>query len=320
VVSRIIFLGTPGFAVPSLRALIQSPLHEVVAVITQPDRKAGRGQKLSSPPVKLLAAQHDIPVCQVQSLRKDPEALALLKRMHPDLCIVVAFGQILKAEFFDYPPFGTLNVHASLLPAYRGAAPVAHTILNGETESGATIMKIDEGMDTGDVLKQRSVAITPEMTSGDLESLLAQVGADLLLETIPGFIEGDIKPVPQDHELATYAPKIDREKGCLDWSLGAPQLHNMVRAFNPWPGAFFHYGQQVVKVWRTSVAHAAPTAENVKPGTVLELTDNKLLVQCGNKTVLALNELQMPNRKRIGGRDFMNGCQLKHGDRLSPEF
>jgi methionyl-tRNA formyltransferase len=310
-------LGTPEFAVPSLDALIQSPQHEVVCLITQPDRKAGRGQQLTPPPTKVLAEKHGVPIFQFQRLRKSPEALTLLGELRPDLCVVVAFGQILEPEFFDLPPHGTLNVHASLLPAYRGAAPIVHAILNGESESGVTIMKIDAGMDTGDVLSEESVQIPENMTAGELEKLLAVKGADLLLRSLDGYLKGSIEPVPQDHDLATYAPRFDKGIAHLDWGVEASRVHNTVRALNPWPGATFKWQGKEVKLWRTRLVAEHLSRGPQPPGSVVEIRRGSFLVRCGNDTVIELGELQLPNRKRVSAKDFLNGCQLKVGDLLT---
>lgn len=315
--SRVAFLGTPEFAVPSLDALIQSPHHEVVCLITQPDRKAGRGQKLTPPPTKILAERYGVPVFQFQSLRKSPEAIAVLKELCPELCVVVAFGQILKPDFFAFPPFGTLNVHASILPSYRGAAPIVHSILNGEAETGVTIMKIDAGMDTGDIVSQQGVSISANMTAGELEAVMAREGAELLLRTLDGYLSGDLKPRSQDHSLATYAPRFDKGIAQLEWSLDASQLHNTVRAMNPWPGATFRWRGEAVKVWRSRLVAEDVSRPSHEPGSIIELRKDSFLVQCGGNTVIALQELQLPNRSRVGAQDFLNGCQLKTGDHLA---
>jgi len=316
-VSRVAFLGTPEFAVPSLDALIQSPDHEVVCLITQPDRKAGRGQKLTPPPTKVLAQKYGVPIFQFRSLRKSPEAIAVLEKLCPDCCAVVAFGQILKPEFFDFPPCGTLNVHASLLPSYRGAAPIVHSILNGESETGVTIMKIDAGMDTGDIVSRKSVRISANITAGELEEVLAREGAELLLKTLDGYLSGELKPKPQDHSLATYAPRFDKGIAQLEWSLDASQLHNKVRAMNAWPGAAFRWRGKEVKLWRTGLVAEDPSRSPHAPGSIIEIRKDSFLVQCGDITVVALEELQLPNRNRVGAKDFLNGCQLRLGDLLA---
>jgi len=258
-----------------------------------------------------------VPVFQFRSLRKSPEAIAVLEELRPDLCVVVAFGQILEPGFFDFPPHGTLNVHASLLPSYRGAAPIVYSILNGEDKTGVTIMKIDAGMDTGDILSQRGVSISADMTAGELEAVMAREGADLLLRTVDGYLSGDLKPKSQDHSLATYAPRFDKGIAQLEWSLDASQLHNKVRAMNPWPGATFRWRGEEVKVWRTRLLAADRSRPSQDPGLIIEVHEDSFLVQCGGNTMIALEELQLPNRSRVGAKDFLNGCQLKLGDRLA---
>lgn len=315
---RVAFLGTPQFAVPSLEALVRSARFEVVCVITQPDRKAGRGQKMTAPATKQIAEKHSVPVYQYGSLRKSPEAISLLEELRPDVSVVAAFGQILESQFFELPPYGTVNVHASLLPAYRGAAPIIHTILNGETETGVTIMKIDAGMDTGDILTQRRVKIPIDMTAGELEAVLASEGADLLLSSLESYLEGDLEPQPQDHSLATYAPRVDKSISRLDWGQEALRLHNTVRAMNPWPGATFELRGIPVKVWRTSLTAGGNWVGTGHPiGSIVEIRQNCFIVQCENQTFIALEELQLPDRRRVVAKDFLNGFQLKPGDVLA---
>lgn len=314
-VRRILFLGTPDFAVPSLKALVESPEYDVVGVITQPDRKAGRGQKLKPPPVKLHALESGLEVLQFPSLRNNLEAVELLAKLEVDLCVVVAYGQILTPDFFDFPRHGTLNVHASLLPAYRGAAPVVHALLNGEVETGVTIMKIDEGMDTGDILTQIPVAISSEMAAGDLAPLLASEGAKLLVSTIGGYLRGEIAPKRQDDSLATYAPMIKKEHARIDWNSRADAIHNQVRAFNPWPGANCQWQESGLKVWRTRCGDRGRVGKE-PPGTVVAIRSDYFLVRCGDQTSLAVLELQASNRRRVSARDFVNGFQLETGERF----
>lgn len=312
---RVIFLGTPDFAVPSLRRLCSSSELEVVGVVTQPDRPAGRGRRLTAPPVKQLALEAGIPVYQPGRIKDSPEALQWVSQHEPDIMIVVAFGQILPLAFFNLPSLGTLNVHASLLPRYRGAAPVIHAILNGETVSGVTIMKLDEGMDTGDILSQQEVAIPPDMTSGELEELLAERGADLLLKTIHPYAEGRITPQPQNHELATYAPRVSTEQARINWMRSAAEIHNQVRAFNPRPGAFTTLRGESVKIWRTSVSERGLQGDQ-PPGTIVEL-EPELLVCCGgSRKLLSINQLQVANRSRVSAREFINGMRLVSGERF----
>ena len=314
---RVLFLGSPEFAVPSLKALIHSAAYEVVGVITQPDRKAGRGQKLTGPPVKTVASEYEIPVRQFSRIRNNPEVSELLVRWKPDIMVVVAFGQILPPDFFEFPSYGTLNVHASILPKYRGAAPVAHAILNGETETGVSIMRIDEGMDTGDVLTQRTVAVSDMVTTGELEATLAKEGASLLMETIGGYLSGDIRSQPQSQEQVSYAPRISKEDARISWNEAACRVHNRVRAMNPWPCAFTRFRDQELKIWRTAVADELAGIDQGSPvGAVTEINRDRIVVRCAGPSYLSLITLQLPNRKRVSAGDFVNGTQLRVGERL----
>lgn len=316
---RVVFLGTPDFAVPSLSALLHRPdEYQLAGVITQPDRPAGRGQRLTSPPVKLLSKQHRVPLLQCERLRDNPEARRFLRDKAPELLVVVAFGQILDEEFFNYPPLGSLNLHPSLLPKYRGAAPVIHTLLNGETETGVSIMKIDQGMDSGDILSQKSVSIDPDVRAGELGSLLADVGAELLIHTIPGYARGEILPQAQDHGRATDAPRISKEERRIHWDAPAEVVHNQVRALNPWPVARSGFRGGAVRVWRTQRI-SKPTKDlswRGQPGLVACIGDNEIVVECGAATFLSLKELQLPDRKRLSAADFVNGTKLRSGEVL----
>jgi methionyl-tRNA formyltransferase len=301
---RVVFLGTPEFAIPSLKALLTArDQFDLVGVVTQPDRPAGRGQKLNVPPVKQLAERHGVPVFQTHRLRENPEALEFLRSKEPEVNVVVAFGQILPLEFFDFPPLGSLNVHASLLPKYRGAAPVIHALLNGETQNGVTIMKIDEGMDTGDILSQVAVPVSEDMTAGELEPVLARKGAELLVQTIPGYEKGEIRPRSQDHTQVTYAPRIKKEDGRIDWNRTAESIHNLVRGLNPWPAAFATFRRERLKIWRTTKLEQAVASVFLggQSGMVVAV-ENKIIVECGEQTFLSLLELQLPNRKRVSAR------------------
>ncbi|HOM99041.1 MAG TPA: methionyl-tRNA formyltransferase [Acidobacteriota bacterium] len=314
---RVLFLGTPAFAVPSLEALAADPEIEVVAVITQPDRPAGRGRRLTPPPVKETAQRMGLPVRQFESIRANPEALELIRSTAPDVGVVVAFGQILPKEFFAAPPWGTLNVHASLLPAYRGAAPVVHALLNGDSITGVTIMRIDEGMDTGDILARREVPVPPDATAGELEELLAREGARLLVVTLRRYVSGELQPVPQDHAGATYAPRLPKEAARVDWSLGAWAVHNLIRAMNPRPGAFACFREQEVKLWRSVPPGAEQRAiSSGRPGEVVGINREGVMVACGDG-VLTLTELQLPGRKRVSGVEFANGVRLETGERFA---
>jgi len=314
---RVVFLGTPEFAVPSLQALLSAggEIHyDVRAVITQPDRPAGRGLRLTPPPVKVLAEKAGITVFQPQRLRREPQIYEMLRQVDPEIMVVVAFGQILPRDFFCYPRFGTLNVHASLLPKYRGAAPIAHAILSGETETGPTIMKIDEGMDTGEILSQRTVPFDDRMTTGELELVLAKQGAELLLDTIPKYVSGELSPYPQDDCLASYAPRIGKEQAAVDWAKPAKTLHDQIRAFNPWPVATTSLRSDAVKIWRSSVAE--PAGAGSKPGEISGIDRQGITVQCGDSTSLLLTELQLAGRNRNRASDVANGLKLKVGERF----
>ncbi len=315
---RVLFLGSPEFAVPSLKALIDDPRYEVLAVMTQPDRKAGRGQKLTSPPVKRVASDAGIPVFQFPRIRNNPEVLERLAELQPALMLVVAFGQILPPEFFTFPPHGTLNVHASLLPKYRGAAPVAHAILNGERQTGVTIMRIDEGMDTGDILAQKATPVSESISAGELEALLAEEGAALLLNTIGPYVRGEISLVPQRNDQVSYAPRIGKDDGRISWNETALKVHNRVRAMNPWPVAFCSFRDQKLKIWRTAVTEDVPETElERREGTVFDTSGGRLIVRCAGSSYLSLLTVQLPNRNRVSAKDFVNGSQLCVGERLS---
>lgn len=314
---RVLFLGSPEFAVPSLKALIEHPKYEIPAVITQPDRKAGRGQRLTAPPVKSIASEANIPVFQFPAIRNNPEVMDLLEKLQPEIMVVVAFGQILPPEFFGFPAHGALNVHASLLPEYRGAAPVAHAILNGETETGVTIMRIDEGMDTGDILSHTAIPLPDSVSRGELEITLAQEGAALLMRTIGGYVSGHIEPIPQNPDQASYAPRISRKDARICWKEKALAVHNRVRAMNPWPAAFSLFRDQELKIWRTAVTEAPPGLElDRAEGSVVDIQEGRIVVRCGGPTFLSLVTLQLPNRRKVSAADFVNGTQLRIGERL----
>ena len=271
---------------------------------------------MTPPPVKVLSEQSGHPVFQSERLRDDPDALQFLRAKDPQLMVVVAFGQILTPEFFDYPTLGSLNVHASLLPKYRGAAPITHTLINGETQTGVTIMKIDEGMDTGDIVSQETVVVEENTTQGELEEVLAHKGAELFIRTLLSYAKGDIRPQPQDHDKATYAPRIAKQDAQIDWNRSAPEIHNWIRALNPWPTAAAYFQGGKVKIWRSQqVEEGAETSGPAgQPGTILELGQDEIIVECGKKTLLSLRELQLPNRARISARDFVNGVKPRVGD------
>ncbi len=310
--ARVVFLGTPEFAAASLYRLLGAPDIDVVGVVTQPDRPAGRGRRLAPPPVKKLALASGLPLLQPERIRGNPEAVRFLETTRPDLLAVAAFGQLLPAPFFDWPSHGALNVHASLLPKFRGASPIVQAILQGERETGVTIMKIDKGLDTGGMLSKRAAPIGPDVTAGELEAALAALGAELLVETIGPYLRGEIEPRPQNEAEASHAPLIRKEQGRLDWSGSAFDVHNQIRAFNPWPVAFSSLRGELVKLWRSALPALGGTGR--PPGEVLGLTAGTLLVQCGGGTVVGLRQLQPASRKRMSAIDFVNGFGVSSGE------
>ncbi len=309
---RVVFMGSGAFAVPSLEALLDSG-HEVAALVTQPDREKGRGQELAAPPTKAVALGRGIPVLQPRRVR-EPEAREALRGLRPELQVVVAFGQILPKEVIELAPLGTVNVHASLLPRYRGAAPIQWAIARGETETGVTTMRIDEGLDTGPTLLQQRLAIGPEETAAALEPRLARLGADLLLATVRGLADGTLEARPQDHAQATLAPLLRKEDGRVDWSQPAPAVACRARGFFPWPGAFTFHEARLLKLIhvRALDAPAAPAA----PGTILGVSPDGLTVACGQGTQLQVIEVQPESRRAMPASAWAAGAHLRPGSTL----
>lgn len=304
---QIVFMGTPDFAVPSLERL--AARYPVVGVVTQPDRPAGRGKALTAPPVKVAAERLGLPLIQPGRLR-EPEAMAQLTAWAPDLVVVAAFGQILRAAVLDLPHHGCLNVHASLLPRHRGAAPIAAAILAGDAQTGITIMKMDVGLDTGPLVSQRGIPILATDTSGSLAARLAQVGAELLLETLPRYLDGDALPQAQDEQLATYAPQLKKEDGRLDFARSAAVLARQVRALAPWPGAYCEWQAQPLRVWE-----AVATAASGEIGRVLDTAQGPVVV-CGEGGLL-LRQVQPAGRKPMSAGDFARGARSFVGSQLA---
>lgn len=292
-------MGSPEFALPPLRLLASR--YDVVGVVTQPDREAGRGRELKPPPVKLLALELGIPVMQPEKLRR-PEALEELRAFAPELIVVAAFGQILKPEVLDLPQHGCINVHASLLPRWRGAAPINAAVLHGDRETGVTIMRMDPGLDTGPILSQRTLEIGERETAGDLYGRLAILGADLLAETLPGYLAGDILPQPQPEEGITYAPMLKKEEGLLDFTATAEELSRRVRAFQPWPGTYFEWNGATLKVLR---AHA----EEGSAGEGETLVHQGLPAVGTGAGLLILDEVQPAGKKSMNGKAFLAGAR-----------
>ena len=292
-------MGSPDFALPSLRAL--ADVYEVVGVVTQPDRASGRGRELKPPPVKVLAQELNIPVVQPDKL-KQPEAMEQLRAWAPDLIVVAAFGQILRKDVLELPQYRCINVHASLLPRWRGAAPINAAILHGDEATGVTIMQMDVGLDTGPMLAKRSIRLKPDDTAGSVFQALSTLGADLLLETLPDYLSGKIQPEPQPDDGATYAPMLNKQDGKLDFSHDVTDLERRVRAFNPWPGTFMDFEGTNLKVHRAHVETGSASA-----GQRL-IVENQPAVGAGGG-VLILDEVQLAGKKSMSGKSFMAGVR-----------
>ncbi len=308
---RIVFAGTPEFAVPPLERLLQGPW-QVVAVYTQPDRPAGRGRQPRPSPVKARALAAGVPVRQPLTLR-DPAEQAALAALQPDLMVVVAYGLILPQAVLDIPRLGCINIHASLLPRWRGAAPIQRALLSGDAETGVTLMQMEAGLDTGPMLAVARCPIGPRDNAGDLHDRLAQMGADLLVELLPRLEAGDVRPEPQPAEGVTYAEKLRKEEARLDWSRPALALDRQVRAFNPWPVAECRLGEQVLRIWD---AEALPDHSGAAPGTIVAVGRQGIDVATGDGT-LRLLRLQAPGGKPLAAGDFLNGRPLSPGERLA---
>lgn len=311
---RIIYLGTPEFAVPTLEKLIAWPHGEVVAVVTQPDRPAGRGRHLFAPPTKLLAEAHSIPVLQPEKLSKSPDVVQAMRDLQPDIMVMVAFGQILKKEVLTMAPHGVMNLHGSLLPKLRGAAPINWAIINGETHTGNTTMFSDSGVDTGKILLKQKVPIGPDMTAEELAETMSVAGAELVIETLERIRNGTIEPLVQDDSLATFAPRLSKDMGQIDWKKSAQEIHNLVRGLSPWPGTFTLMNGAVLKVVSTRTVSGSVDGAGTTPGTIVS-DSGKVLVACGTTgdDWLELLEVQPPGKARMSARDWMNGARLKSG-------
>jgi methionyl-tRNA formyltransferase len=314
---KLVFMGSGDFALPSLGALFDSS-HEVAALFTQPDKPAGRGHKLRMPRTKELALEHEIAVHQPERVRSE-ESVAAIREIAPDCIVVVAYGQIIPRAILDIPPKGIINVHGSLLPHYRGAAPIQWAIARGETETGVTTMLMEEGLDTGPILLQKTHPIANDDTGGSLLAKLAPIGAKLLLSTLllrENDSEG-LVPVPQDDSKASLAPRIKKEDALVDWEMEARRIHDRVRAFDPWPVAYVELDETQLKIWKSRLAAAPlPSPANARPGEILAVEDDALWVACGHASRLALEEVQASGKSRLRAVEFARGRRLSPGDRL----
>jgi methionyl-tRNA formyltransferase len=317
---KIIFCGTPAFAVPSLRHLIPQPDFRIESVVTQPDRSRGRGGELASSAVKEAALAENIAVYQPEKIRSE-ESFEYFQRMAPDVVVIIAYGQIIPKRLIDIPRLGWINLHGSLLPKYRGAAPIHWAVANGEKRTGLTTMKIDAGLDTGPMLLKYETQIGAEETSPDLYARLAEAGAPLMAATIRGLADDWVVPVPQDSSLATFAPPLKKEDGKVDWSFPAQKIFNRMRGFKPWPGTFSSFRGKTCQLWGKPAeagvgsvgSHAALSG---KPFGSLFEAGRRLFAACGAGTVLEIDSIRVEGKTRVAVRDFLNGAHLKPGDRF----
>jgi methionyl-tRNA formyltransferase len=320
---RIVFCGTPAFAVPSLRHLNAQPDFQIVGVVTQPDRPRGRGQEMAVSAVKTAAIELNLGVYQPEKIKSD-EAFEYFRRLAPDAVVIIAYGQIISQRLIDLPRLGWINLHASLLPKYRGAAPINWAIANGETRTGVTTMQIDAGLDTGPILLRYETDIGADETAPELTARLAEVGAPLVAETLCKLDRGEIVPVSQQNSDATYALPLKKEDGRVDWSLSALQIYNRIRGLDPWPGTFTAFRGKTCRIWGRPAAQSSPKSAAAPPvsiasswaaGSIFDFDDDVVVV-CGGSTVLRLEFAQLEGRKRVTAREFANGARLTPSDRF----
>jgi methionyl-tRNA formyltransferase len=309
---NLVFCGTPEFAVPALLRLTAEPDFRIRAVVTQPDRPRGRGQQQAEPPVKQAALAAGLPVHQPEKLRTD-SAFDFFSGLTPDIIVIIAYGRIIPPRLLGVPRLGWINLHASLLPRYRGAAPINWAMVNGETRTGVTTMRIDAGLDTGDILERQEMAIGRDETAAQLTARMAQAGAELLVHTLHGLERGEIVPAPQDHALATLAPPLKKDDGRIIWNQPAEQIYNRIRGLQPWPGAFTTFREQTCRVWARPVEAALPAA----PAGTIHTDHGEYLAACGGGTWLRLEAVQLAGRQRVAARDFANGARLQTGEAFS---
>jgi methionyl-tRNA formyltransferase len=309
---RVVFLGTPQFAVPTLRALLASR-HQVCGVVTQPDRPRGRGQQVTDAPVKALALEHGLPILQPSRLR-DPAFVESVRGWSPDLGVVAAYGKLIPDEVINLPRLGMINVHASLLPKYRGAAPVHRAVIDGEPETGVTIMRVEQMLDAGPMLAKAKRLIGPDETSDVVERDLAELGADLLVQVVDRLASGPVEEERQDFMVSTYAPRLTKEEGLIDWTLPASYIHNRVRGLYPWPHAYTYLDGVRLIVLKTRMNEGTTDAG---PGTIVGVTRDTILVAAGFGEQVAIEQLQLEGRRPMAVRDFLSGHSLKVGSRLT---
>ena len=307
---KLVFCGTPAFAVPSLRALLSDSYFQIAGVVTQPDRPRGRGKKTASSPVKDAALEAGVPVYQPEKIKSE-SSLDYFKRLSPDVVVIIAYGQIIPAALIAIPRLGWINLHGSLLPKYRGAAPINWAIINGEKVTGLTTMQIDAGLDTGSMLLKYRTGIGADETAPDLYAQLAEAGAPLIVETLKKLDRGELTPMPQDNSQASLAPPLKKEDGRIDWFLPAPKIYNRIRGLQPWPGAFTTFRGATCRIWGKPLK---PVAAGGTPGILLPTQEDGLLVICGASTVLHVEQVQIEGRNRISDREFMNGARMAPGE------
>ena len=308
---RVVFMGTPDFSVPTLQKLIDEK-HEILAVVTQPDKAKGRSKAVQFTPVKELAVKYDIPVIQPVKIRNNEEFYNTMKELNPDVCVVVAFGQILPKEILELPKYGCVNVHGSLLPKYRGAAPIQWAVINGEKEAGVTTMQMDTGIDTGDMFKKAVIPVAEDETGGSLFDKLSNVGADLLIETLKDIEAGTAKAEKQNEEESSYVKMFTKEFGQIDFNQSAAKIECLVRGLNPWPSAYTSLHGKTLKIWR---ARVGDTKESQKPGTIIDVAKDSFTVMTG-EGALKILEMQLEGKKRMPTDAFLRGYSISVGEQL----
>ncbi|MFQ8679997.1 methionyl-tRNA formyltransferase [Enterocloster sp.] len=308
---RIVFMGTPDFSVPALKALVEAG-HEVAAVVTQPDRPRGRGKELQMTPVKVQALAYGIPVYQPEKV-KDPAFVEILRNLQPEVIVVIAFGQILSRDILDLPPYGCINIHASLLPKYRGAAPIQWAVIDGEKETGVTTMMMDVGLDTGDMLEKTIIPLDPKETGGSLFDKLSQAGGPLILSTLEKLKAGTAVRTPQTDEDSTYAKMLTKSLGQIDWSMEAAAIERLIRGLNPWPSAYTFVHGKTLKIWDADVLKES--SDGAAPGQIIRTDPHSLIVAAG-EALLSIRELQLEGKKRMEVETFLRGYTIEKGEIL----